>query len=224
MVSLAVAESVTPTIKSESLRDSAFWYPKIPGISLYLNDDYFAARDSSTTMYQPLCWTMFGGPRGVYLHHLTGISVTCRSNLRGIEFHYNSEHIPIECRKLGRYKSSEYDEVIHFDIAGPSGEDIDNIKVYYRHYDSDRLPWFYRRGVLMSFKVNYPYLETIFGSARIALTNTYCFINDLDYYESRKILLLWTEKVYGGSRRACGKAYSPYAWDYRYRVLLESGM
>ncbi|KAK0104410.1 hypothetical protein ONS95_004704 [Cadophora gregata] len=81
MVSLAVAESVSRTAEktieeSKSLRDSAFWYPKIPGIGFHLNDNCFAARDSSTAGYQPLCWTTFGGPGGIYLRYLTGISVT----------------------------------------------------------------------------------------------------------------------------------------------------
>lgn len=181
MVSLAVAECVPLTIKSKSLRDSAFWYPKIPGISSYLNDDYFTARDSSTTRYQPLCWIMFGGPGGIYLRHLTGVSVTCRGTLRGIEFHHNTEHIPIECRKLGRYKSSEYDEVTHFSIDGPGGEVIDDINVYLEYYASEKVSWFYKQGALKSFKINYSYLENVFGTAKI---------NNLDFYESRKILLL----------------------------------
>ncbi|KAG4435231.1 hypothetical protein IFR05_009286 [Cadophora sp. M221] len=139
MVSLVVAECVPLTIekaieKGKSLRDSAFWSPENPGIGLYLNDNCFVARDSSTARYQPLCWTMFGGPGGIYLRYLTGISVTCLGTLRGIEFHYNTEDVPIECRKLGRYKSSEYAKVIHFSIDGPGGEVIDAVEVYVKYY------------------------------------------------------------------------------------------
>ena len=157
MVSLAVAECV-PAEKaieeSKSLRDSALWYPEIPPINLHLNDDYFTARGSSTTRFQPLCWTMFGGSGGIYLRHLTGISVTCRGPLRGIEFHYNIENVPVDCRKLGRYKSSEYDKVMRFPIDGPGGEVIHAIKVYLRYYVGEKMFWFYKQRVLESFKIN----------------------------------------------------------------------
>ena len=167
MVSLAVAECIPFTIEGaikegKSLRDSAFWYPQIPGIGLYLNDDYFAARDSSATRYQPLCWTMFGGPEGIYLRYLTGISVTCRGTLRGIEFHYNNDDVPIECRKLGRYKSSEYDKVIHFSIDGPGGEVINNIEVYLGYCVGEYVFRFYKHGALESFEVNYLYPQKSF--------------------------------------------------------------
>lgn len=67
MVSLAVAEPLPPaagndTTKRQSLRDSAFWYPEIPGGDLQLNEDHFAAIDTSINRYRPLCWTHFGGP------------------------------------------------------------------------------------------------------------------------------------------------------------------
>ncbi|KUJ14064.1 F-box domain-containing protein [Mollisia scopiformis] len=140
--------------ESKSLRDSAFWYPEIPGIGLYLNDNCFVARDSSTARYQPLCWTMFGGLGGIYLRHLTGISVTCLGTLRGIEFHYNTEDVPIECRKLGRYRSSKYAKVIHFSIDGPAGEVIDAIEVYLRYFVGENVLWFYKHGALESFKIS----------------------------------------------------------------------
>ncbi|KAI0423605.1 F-box domain-containing protein [Xylaria sp. FL1042] len=158
MVSLAVAECIPLTVETaakagKSLRDSAFWYPRIPGTDLYMNDDYFTARDTSITRYRPLCWTMFGGPGGIYLRYLTGISVSCWGSPCGIEFHYNTEDVPVECRKLGRYKSSEYVEVMHFPIDGPGGEIISAIEVYLRYPVSERVFWFYKQGVLISFKI-----------------------------------------------------------------------
>ena len=59
MVSLAVAKCIpltveTATNEGKSLRDSACWHPQIPGTDLYLNYDYFKARDTSITRYQPL--------------------------------------------------------------------------------------------------------------------------------------------------------------------------
>ena len=157
MVSLSIADGVPLAVESKSLRDSAFWYPEIPWVGLHLNDDCFTARDSSTARFQPLCWTMFGGPGGIYLRHLTGISVTCRGRPRGIEFHYNTEDVPVECRRLGRYPSSEYDKVIYFSIDGPGGEIIDTIEIYLRHLSSNKVFWFYRDGALESFKVSHPH-------------------------------------------------------------------
>ncbi|RDL38788.1 uncharacterized protein BP5553_03128 [Venustampulla echinocandica] len=178
MVSLAIVESVPLTvekaIEDKPLRDSAFWYPQIPGIGLYLNDGYFVARDSSTTRYQPLCRTMFGGPGGIYLSYLTGISVTYWGELCGIEFHYNTENVPIECRKLGRYKSSEYDKVIHFSIDGPGGEVIDATEVYLKYYPSEKVLWFYKHGTWESFKASHSYLKNDFDTPR-SLQMTHSF-------------------------------------------------
>jgi len=157
MVSLAVAECVLAEKaidESKSLQDFALWYPEIPPANLHLNDDYFTARSSSTTRFQPLCWTMFGGSGGIYLRHLTGISVTCRGPLRGIEFHYNIEDVPVNCRKLGRYKSSEYDKVMRFSIDGPGGEVIHAITVYLRYCVGENVFWFYKQGALESFKIS----------------------------------------------------------------------
>lgn len=154
MVSLAVAECIpkNDTTKRHSLRDSAFWYPRIPGHDLHLNDDYFTARPTSTARYQPLCWTMFGGPRGSHLRSLTGMSVTSLGTLRGIEFHFNAENIPAASRRLGRYKPSEYAKVMHFDIDGPGGEFITGIEIYVRYFTSDNVMWIYKDGELESFK------------------------------------------------------------------------
>ncbi|KAH9887405.1 F-box domain-containing protein [Xylariomycetidae sp. FL2044] len=109
--------------------NSALWYPQVPGTDLYLNDDYFTARDISANMYQPLCWTMFGGPKGIYLRFLTGISATFQGVLHGIEFHYNSESVPAECRKVGRCQSFEYAKTVHFPVDGPGGEFIDSMQI-----------------------------------------------------------------------------------------------
>ncbi|TAQ85518.1 hypothetical protein B7494_g6174 [Chlorociboria aeruginascens] len=89
--------------------------------------------------------------------------------LRGIEFHHNTEDVPIEYRKLGRYKSSEYAKVIHFSIDGPGGEVIDAIEVYLRYYGGENVFWFYKHEALESFKP---------------------WVNNLDFYESWEILPL----------------------------------
>ncbi|KAI2601706.1 F-box domain-containing protein [Hypoxylon sp. NC1633] len=137
VVSLGVAGRI-PLHGCRSLRDSAFWYPQVPQTGLYLNDDYFTARDTATTGYQPLCWAMFGGLGGIYLRSIVGISVTCFGTVRGIEFHYDSEELPVECRKLGRCRT-EGISVIHFPIDGPGGEVIDSVTIYLRYYAGDKV-------------------------------------------------------------------------------------
>jgi hypothetical protein len=93
---------------------------------------------------------MFGGPAGKYLGLLTGISVT--DDVRLIEFRYNSEAVPLECRKAGRCIPSDYAETIHFEIDGPGGEVIDSLTVYVRRYLTPGV-WYYEPGFLESFKV-----------------------------------------------------------------------
>jgi len=167
MVSLAVGDFPHPVEsaieESKSLRDFALWYPELPPVNVHLNDDYFTARISSTTKYQPLCWTMFGGSGGEYLRYLTGISVTYGGILHGIEFHYNTENVPVECRKLGRYKPSEYDKIMHFPINGPDGEVIDAIEVYIWYPAFEDAPWFYKQGgALAEFKASCSYSQECF--------------------------------------------------------------
>jgi hypothetical protein len=115
MVSLAASGRIRPG--QDDLHDSAFWYPRVPEAG-------FSARETAMTSYDPICWTMFGGPAGLYLASLTGISVTAdASALKAIEFHYsNSEHVPLECRKVGRCTPSDYAETKHFEIDGPGGQ------------------------------------------------------------------------------------------------------
>jgi len=141
------------------------------------------------TRYQPLCWTLFGGPQGIYLRHLTGMSVTCRGTPCGIEFYYNT-NVPIKYRKLGRYKSSEYAQVIHFSIDGPAGEVINAIDIYLEYFDSEKVPWFYKNGALESFKVSHLYPE------KTSRTNNIRFLQiegDLATLDSKTLqqLTLW---------------------------------
>ncbi|KAI1426684.1 F-box domain-containing protein [Xylaria sp. FL1777] len=139
-VSLAVAESI-PLPEGRSLRDSAFWYPRVPPAGLHFNDLYFTKEDTAATRYQPLCWAMFGGPGGIYLRSIIGLSVTCHSVIHSMKFHYNSKEVPVECRKLGRYRTKGTNP-IHFPIDGPGGEIINSVTVCV-----------YRDGILESFKV-----------------------------------------------------------------------
>jgi hypothetical protein len=153
MVSLAVTDCLTdplqPTTEPrQALRDSAIWFPRIPSLSLSLNEGYFAARHSITDGFQPLCWTSFGGPRGRYLRYLTGVSAMFRGSLfRGLTFHYNISDVPLACRQLGRDTASEAVKTKHFVIDGPGGEIITNVGVCISSHGADR------HGLLISFKV-----------------------------------------------------------------------
>ncbi|KAG9250973.1 F-box domain-containing protein [Emericellopsis atlantica] len=133
MVSLAVTSRLTPG--HGNLRGSAFWYPRVPEPGLCLNENSFTARENAMNRYEPICWTMFGGPAGTYLHMLTGISVTIDIGCpRTIEFHYNSDNVPPECRKVGRYTASDYAETMYFEIDGPGREVLDSLTVCIRQH------------------------------------------------------------------------------------------
>lgn len=151
MVSLAARGCIA--LGHDNLRDSAFWYPRIPEKGLNLNECGFTARENAMKRYEPICWTLFGGSAGIYLRSLTGISVTTDVGCpRVIEFHYNSEDVPLECRKLGRSTPSDYARTMHFEIDGRGGEVIDSLTVYVRRYLTD-VQWYYETGFLESFKV-----------------------------------------------------------------------
>lgn len=141
-------------MRSKSLRDTALWYPNIPEPGLCLNDDYFTGEDPSTVGYRPLCWNLFGGPGGIHLRSLTDIFVTCLGSLRGIEFGYNTDEVPAERRKLGRYKSSGYEQIIRFPIDGPGGEIIEAVEVDLKYAYGEHVHSVYKQGKLRSFKAS----------------------------------------------------------------------
>ena len=159
MVSLGVAEKPSSHVersilRSKSLRDAALWYPSIPEPGLYLNDDQFTGEDPSTIGYRPLCWISFGGPGGVHLRSLTDIFVTCLGSMCGIEFIYNTDEVPAQRRKLGRHKSSGYEEIIRFPIDGPGGEIIETVEVDLKYSYGEHVHSVYKQGKLRSFKAS----------------------------------------------------------------------
>jgi hypothetical protein len=159
MVSLGVAEEFSTPVeismgKRKSLRDTALWYPKIPDPGLCLNDDCFTGENLSAAGYQPLCWALFGGPGGIYLRFLTEISVIFLGSLWSIEFHYNADEVPTEWCKVGRRKSTGYEQVMRFPVDGPGGEIIETIEANLEYSYSEQVYSFYRHGKLRSFKVS----------------------------------------------------------------------
>lgn len=159
-------------MRSKSLRDIALWYPNIPEPGLCLNDDYFTGEDPSVG-YRPLCWNLFGGPGGIYLRSLTDIFVTCLGSLCGIEFRYNTDEVPAEWRKLGRYKSSEYEQVMRFPIDGPGGEIIEAVEVDLKYAYGEQVHSVYKQGKLRSFKASQVILERIFYFATMSPTDIF---------------------------------------------------
>jgi hypothetical protein len=133
MVSLATIEAF-PSTENKSLHDSAFWYPQAPPRGLNLNEDCFTARNNAINQYYPLCWNKFGGPGGIYLRSLTGISTVPYSYFGAMEFHYNNDDIPAECRTIGTFRGYRpaASQPALFAIDGPGGEVIDSITVYTR--------------------------------------------------------------------------------------------
>lgn len=159
MITLAVAENpsvcnATSTEPSDPLRDTALWYPDIPPPGVFLNgEDFLSEYPHYDEEYQPLVWTLFGGLDGIYLRSLTGISIVFQRFVRAIEFHYNTDDIPTECRKMGRYRPSVQDKVTYFPIDGPGGEVIEAVELYVRATPSNVKSPGYAYGVTRLFKV-----------------------------------------------------------------------
>ncbi|KAH7175925.1 F-box domain-containing protein [Dactylonectria macrodidyma] len=150
MVRLGATGRIRPG--QETLRGSAVWYPRIPKTGLYLNESDYTAREVAMTNFQPISWTLFGGPAGRYLPLLTGMSVTVEIGYpTAIEFHYNTWVVPPECRKLGRCTPSVDAKTIDFEIDGPGGEVIDSLTLHTCHFLPETR-WFYKFGVVESFE------------------------------------------------------------------------
>ena len=137
-----------------SLQATALWYPTIPSPNLCLKDTSFTGESPSTAGYQPLFWTHFGGPNGIYLRSLTEVCVTGSRSLWSIDFHYATEDTPTEARKLGRGYFTEFSHVTRFPIDGPGGELIQTIDVSIKRVAGKHLYNFYKHGKLSSFKVS----------------------------------------------------------------------
>ncbi|KAI9767966.1 MAG: hypothetical protein M1840_005278 [Geoglossum simile] len=159
IVSLATAtlnlpHVLWPVAQGPQLRATALWYPTVPSPDLCLNEESFTGESPSAARYQPLSWTQFGGPNGIYLRSLTEVCVTRLGNLCGIEFHYDTEDIPMKTRRLGRRNFTEFSRVERFPINGPGGELIQTIDVSIERGDGKNVYSFYKHGKLNSFKAS----------------------------------------------------------------------
>lgn len=159
MVSLSVAgltvfQLSTPLAQEPSLRTTALWYPEVPGLDLRLNDESFTGENPSASGYQPLFWTRFGGPNGIYLQHLTDVRLIQLGNICSIEFNYDREYIQKEVGKLGRRPFTNFTRVTQFPIDGPGGEFIQTVDVSTERAGGESAFSFYRHGKLSSLKVS----------------------------------------------------------------------
>jgi hypothetical protein len=135
-----------PTNQKESFRNTTLWYPHIPKYELHLNEGSFTGVDPAISSYQPLFWTIFGGPKGTLLRHLREISFIYRDSLCSIKFHYDVDDIPSTYSTLGRFAVNEYTRVIHFKINGAGGETIKTLETSVDYTIS-------QHGILSSLKV-----------------------------------------------------------------------
>jgi hypothetical protein len=148
-------------LKRRRLREIALWYPSIPEPHLCLNDDYFMGTDPFFDQYRPLCWSLFGGPGGIYLRFLTGITVTRFGDVRCIEFHYNTDEVPAGWGKLGRYQSTGHAKVLRFPIDGPGGERIKTFEVGLSKEHKYDLYNTSRKGELRAIKASWVNVESL---------------------------------------------------------------
>lgn len=133
MVRLAVqeaAQSVTVEPNHEkSLLHTALWYPDVPTHGLHLTD---AQNGAPRTPYAPLLWTSFGGPAGINLQQLRGISVQGRRNnlIRGIKVNFEANVPNQRSHVLGVYSLRRDDlRITNFTIDGPGGEIIEKVRL-----------------------------------------------------------------------------------------------
>jgi hypothetical protein len=112
------------------LYDQGIWFPDIPPNHVRLNQASFPQLELYTTTYRPLCWVSFGGVAGIYLQHLTKITMTVFGNaIYGIQFHYNDS---TRTDELGRHsyhmpEYADYADTQELSIDGPTGERIESL-------------------------------------------------------------------------------------------------
>lgn len=158
LVTLSVAEATSlenmPEAQKPSLRDAALWYPSVPNVDLCLNEASFTGEPPSASRYRPLAWILFGGPEGVWLRHLTQVSVRCDAHLYDIEFHYDTDWLTGAEVKLGRRHLISNPEPLRFHVDGRGGEIITALATTSERVNREGVWSFYRHGKLSSIEVS----------------------------------------------------------------------
>jgi hypothetical protein len=158
MVSIAVPQQQDTTMVSghDILRRSAIWYPDIPPPMLNLNESSFMPLQAYTWGFKPFFWACFGGPGGIYLTHLTKITSWGSGRLLRLDFSFDRDEVPAECRRFGQIKEGEDTERFEFVIDGPGGEVVDKVVVYqeFRSEGEGAASSFSREGTLAWLKMS----------------------------------------------------------------------
>ncbi|KAI9840876.1 MAG: hypothetical protein M1837_001255 [Sclerophora amabilis] len=144
MVSLSISKDDAATGSSVlSLRDTAQWFPAVPDEKLCLNEEYFLDPPREFRKYMPLTTMLYGGPQGIHLSNLVGLTVWIvdYERIYGIDFTYRIEVGGKKTHTLGRRgpftdaeprmrgdADSSTDQSIEFQIDGPGGELIDGME------------------------------------------------------------------------------------------------
>ncbi|PLN80417.1 hypothetical protein BDW42DRAFT_114121 [Aspergillus taichungensis] len=129
-LSVQAAQFVTDEPNHEkSLLHTALWYPDVPTHGLHFTD---TQNGVLRPYHAPLMWTSFGGPAGINLRHLRGISVQDRAYplIRGIKLNFDA-NVPDECSHVLGVYSLQCDDfrVTNFAIDGPGGEIIEKVRM-----------------------------------------------------------------------------------------------
>lgn len=162
MVSIAVHTRPLPPVlgapeDTRRLKDSGLWYPTIPSQNLDLNEESFLPRHAYLAGYKPLLWCHFGGPGGLYLQYLTGITVTSSfpDRIFSIQFSFDNEIVPPEHRTLGcSIEDEPGKKVVQFSIDGPGGERIEAIEMYQFYVETrGNFLWLIKEGTMVLCEV-----------------------------------------------------------------------
>ncbi|CAF9922822.1 MAG: hypothetical protein ALECFALPRED_002235 [Alectoria fallacina] len=138
-----------------SLRKAALWYPRVTPLELYLNETSFTGQNPLHTGYRPLFRIHFGGPGGIYLKHVSEVSVQGSKKILSLEFHYDEFHSIGRLSKLGRYYNIEVPKGPTFPIEGLNGERLVSVEVRIQRYTNPNAYDFRKYGALKSVKVGF---------------------------------------------------------------------
>ncbi|KAL1970940.1 hypothetical protein VTN77DRAFT_2774 [Rasamsonia byssochlamydoides] len=143
------ASDVDTCNQRSTLRDTAQWFPDVPDDSFCLNETAFREIPRQPLEYRPLTVLLYGGPQGVHLNKLIGITVWIVDfeRIYGIDFAYNTAVDGQKVHTLGRsgpFSDAEprsygpcdnsTDQRIDFPIDGPGGEIIEGVDVQQTEY------------------------------------------------------------------------------------------
>ena len=106
------------------------WYPQVPPQTLDTHLEFVTAQDDEVfNDYQPLHWIAFGGADGRYLKNLTSVASPSRSLALILNFRFDSDAVPSECRQMAGYTGDAGSDPASFLIDGPRGEIIRQVDV-----------------------------------------------------------------------------------------------